>query len=578
MPQIEFPPFTLPVEEQARILFFMGWTLSDIAKRLGRSVSTIAYWRDNKKWEEQTTYDRLRSATEIRYMHLLFKEKKSNADYKEFDRVCKTLERLFFPREEATSGKEERKRISSFMKLDPEVFAQKVDEAWQAQAFQYQLDFIEETERTLSLPGSDGQAVVLKGRQTGFTWALSIGRDLRRAALLGHDQIYISASKRQAYQARDAIKKFIKDIFDVEVPGVDRIQLPNGAVIDFLGANASTAQGYTGDVTVDEYAWMTGFDELTEVVKACATLKQYNIVMSSTPSHEAHPSYDFWMGITEGRKGVEFTYDEARKGKLCSDGVYRKIITVEDAVANGNNLISIDRLKLRHPDNYRQLFMGVWMKNSDSAFDARAIMNCMVDTFEEWHDYWLEEEPSRPFGDKEVVIGYDPAKELDISACVVIALPTPRHPYHRVLEKFNFFGDDYDDQAEKILDLTKRYNVLHIGIDTTGVGAAVAARVKRRFGAVREMVGSAALKNFLVMQARNFFRERNLRFPKEWTDVFESFLAIRPVAGRSQILYETVRTSQTAHADHAWAIMYALGYINVDGSTIKDQSVKGAVI
>jgi len=574
---IDLPPLTLPKDHQARILFFAGWTLSDIAKRLDTAVSTVAYWRDNQKWENQTTFDRLQSCTELRYMYLLFKENKSNADYKEFDRVCKTLKNLFFPvREEE---KEDKKRIKAFMKIDPEEFKEKIKAFWDENAFKYQKDFITETESILKLPTSDGQAVVLKGRQTGFTWALAIGRALRRAVNLGHDQVYISSSQRQAFKARDDIKRLIHELFGVKVQGVDRIQLPNGAIIDFLGANYRTAQGFTGDVTVDEYAWMLDFEDLTEVVKACATLKQYNIVMSSTPSHESHPSYNFWMGITDGRKGVEFTYDEARKGILCSDGIYRKIITLEDAVAQGNNLISIERLKRRHPETYPMLFQGIWMKHGGSAFDARQIMRCMVDPFEDWPDVWIAQGLDRPYGGKDVVIGFDPAKEIDISACVVIALPTKEHPYHRVIEKFNWFGEDYDDQAEKVIDLTTRYNVKHIAIDGNGVGAAVHARVEKQLIGkmipVRKIDGNPSLKNFLVMQMRNFFRDQLLRFDKDWTDVFESYLAIRPKAGRNIILYETVRTSQTAHADFSWAIMYGLSYINLDGTTIEDNQATG---
>ncbi len=577
---IDLPPLTLPKDHQARILFFAGWTLSDIAARLDTAVSTVAYWRDKQKWETLTTFDRLQACTELRYMHLLFKENKSNADYKEFDRICKTLKQLFFPvREEE---KEDKKRVKAFMKIDPEEFREKINEYWEEHAFPYQKDFIKEADYYLDLPESDGQAMILKGRQTGFTWALAIGRTLRRAINRGNDQVYISASQRQAFKARDDIKRVIFDIWGIKVPGVERIQLPGGEVIEFLGANYRTAQGFSADVTVDEYAWMLDFEQLTEVVKACATLSQFNIVMSSTPSHESHPAYDAWMGIGEDRIAVKFSYEEAQKGIMCSDGIFRKIITVEDAVAQGNDLINVERLKRRHPETYPMLFMGVWMKAGESAFNARQILSCMVDTFDEWPDVWISQGLDRPYGNKEVVIGYDPAKELDISACVVIALPTKEHPYHRVIEKFNWFGEDYDDQAAKVVDLTTRYNVKHIGIDTTGVGAAVSARVERSLIGktipIKEMKGSAELKNYLVMQMRKMFKEKMLRFEKDWTDVFESYLAIRPKVGRNQILYETVRNTQTAHADFSWAIMYGLSYINIDGTTSEDNEATGVWI
>lgn len=581
---IDLPPFSLPKDHQARILFYSGWTLTDISARLDVAVSTIAYWRDKQKWENLTTFERLQSATELRYMYLLFKENKSNADYKEFDRVCKTLKELFFPKDDEVDrpDKEERKRIKAFMKIDPEEFKDKINEYWEENAFPYQRDFINDADHYLNLPESDGQAMILKGRQTGFTWALAIGRTLRRAVNLGNDQVYISASQRQAFKARDDIKRLIFEIWGVKVQGVDRIQLPGGQVIDFLGANYRTAQGFSGDVTVDEYAWMLDFDDLTEVVKACATLSQYNIVMSSTPSHESHPAYKVWMGITEGRDGVKFTYDEARKGILCSDGIYRKIVTLEDAVAQGNHLINVERMKRRHPDTYPMLFMGVWMKSGESTFNARQILSCMVDSFEEWTDVWISQGLDRPYGNKKVVIGYDPAKELDISACVVVALPTKDHPYHRVIEKFNWYGEDYDDQAEKLADLTNRYNVVHIGIDTTGVGSVVAGRIERLLMGknitIKKMEGSATLKSYLVMQMKIQFRDRLTRFDKDWTDVFESYLAIRPKVGKNQVLYETVRNTQNKHADFSWAIMYALSYINIDGTISTDNAAKGVWI
>lgn len=567
MASITLPPLTLPEEEQARILYFAGWTLTDIATRLERPVSTVSAWKTNKKWDSATTFKRLQDATEIRYIYLMYKENKSNADYKELDQIAKHLKDLFFPKDEdAGSNKKKRK---SAKKISPEEFADIINDAWDDAGFKYQKDFI-------SNAAKHKISMLLKGRQTGLTWSLAIGRCLMRAVNLKHDQIYISASQKQAFQARDYIKRFVKEHTGIELTGVEDIELPNGAKIYFLATNFATAQGYSGDVTVDEYAWMLNFDLLTEVVKACATLKQFNIVMSSTPSMASHPSHNAWKGITDSNKaGVKFTKKQTQKGILCEDHTYRQTITVEDAVAGGNDLIDLDQLKQLFPDNYHFLYMAEWLKKSKSLFDAAAILRNMVPAFSEWFDY--NENLNRPYGDKEVVLGYDPALTSDASAVVVIALPTKDYPFYRVLEKYNFFGNKFEVQAEQIKELTERFNVVHIGIDTTAIGAAVYPLVKEFFYNTTGKIGTAQLKYLLVSQAQSLFRQNMLKFSVDWTDFFECFMAITPgITKANGVVIETSRTQANAHGDYAWATLYGIGfYVSITGET-HEQEGRGA--
>ncbi|UNM95497.1 terminase family protein [Ignatzschineria rhizosphaerae] len=570
MAQITLPPLTIPEEDQARILYFAGWTLTDIATRLERPVSTVSAWKTNRKWDSATTFQRLQNGVETRYLMLIYKENKSNADYKELDQLKRHLQDLFFPKDEdAGGGKKKKKRTAK--NISPEEFAEIINEAWEGAGFKYQKDFLKESAKHKI-------SMLLKGRQTGLTWSLAIGRCLVRAVNLKHDQIYISASQKQAFQARDYIKRFVKEHTGIELSGVEDIELPNGAKIYFLATNFATAQGYSGDVTVDEYAWMLNFDLLTEVVKACATLKQYTIVMSSTPSMASHPSHNAWKGITESNKaGVKFTKKQTQKGILCEDHTYRKTITVEDAVAGGNELIDIDQLKQLFPDNYHFLYMAEWLKKSNSLFDAATIMRNMVPAFSEWFDY--NEHLKRPYEDRPVILGYDPALKKDASAVVVIALPTPEYPFYRVLEKYNFFGNKFEEQAKEIKKLTERFNVVHIGIDTTAIGAAVYPLVKAFFHNTTGKQGTSQLKYLLVTQMQGLFRQNRVKFPIDWTDLFECFMAISLATTRADsVVIETSRSQANAHGDYAWSTMYGIGfYEDITGET-HQQEGRGGVL
>jgi hypothetical protein len=70
----------------------------------------------------------------------------------------------------------------------------------------------------------------------------------------------------------------------------------------FLGTNYRTAQGYHGDVVIDECFWIYGFEELFKVASAMATHKIYTRTLFSTPSTLAHEAYPMWSGDRFNRR------------------------------------------------------------------------------------------------------------------------------------------------------------------------------------------------------------------------------------------------------------------------------------
>ena len=56
----------------------------------------------------------------------------------------------------------------------------------------------------------------------------------------------------------------------------------------------------------------------------------------------------------------------------------------------------------------------------------------------------------RPFGNREVWLGYDPAFTGDRAALVIVAPPKVEGGDYRVLHKQTFHGMDYETQASRI--------------------------------------------------------------------------------------------------------------------------------
>lgn len=360
--------------------------------------------------------------------------------------------------------------------------------------------------------------------------------------------------------------------------------LPNGATLYFLGTNARTAQSYHGNLYLDEYFWIPKFQELQKVASGMALHKKWRETYFSTPSSLTHSAYPFWSGaqFNKGRTKndkveIDLSHSHLARGALCADGQYRQIITVEDAVRGGCDLFDLEQLRQRYsPEDYQNLLMCVFMDDLASVFNLALMQGCMVDSWEVWDDF----EPLllRPFAQRPVWIGYDPAKGTtngDSAGCVVIAPPTVPGGKFRILQRYQWRGMDFRAQAEAIRQLTLQFNVTYIGIDSTGVGHGVYENVKAFFPGVREFVYNPNVKNALVLKAYDIISSRRLEFDAGMTDVAQSFMAIRKstTASGNRPTYEAGRSEETSHADLAWATMHALFNEPLEGVTANNSSI-----
>jgi hypothetical protein len=80
---------------------------------------------------------------------------------------------------------------------------------------------------------------------------------------------------------------------------------------------------------------------------------------------------------------------------------------------------------------------------------------------------------ARPFGNRQVWVGYNPAETGDSAGPIVVAPQVPCGKF-RVLERHQFRCMDFAAQAEAIRQVTKRYWVIYIGVAVTGLGSGVA--------------------------------------------------------------------------------------------------------
>ncbi|WP_442489398.1 terminase large subunit domain-containing protein [Halomonas litopenaei] len=562
----------------ARHLYWTGWRIARIAEFLDIPRATIDSWKKRDDWDAATPTQRVEGALEARMVQLIWKEQKEGKDFKELDLLGRQIERLARVHKYQESGREtdlnpkiERRNAGEKRKpkrndVGDEGVIQIV-EAFEASLFDYQRAWYRagQHERIRNL---------LKSRQIGATWYFA--REAIADALeTGKNKIFMSASKAQAHIFRHYIVQFVKETTGVELKG-DPIILANGAELHFLGTNAKTAQGYHGDTFLDEYFWIQGFEQFRKVTSGMAMHKKWKQTYFSTPSSVAHEAYPFWTGERFNKRqkkadrvSIDVSHAALKGGARGPDGQWRQIVTIEDAIAGGCDLFDIDQLRLEYSDDeFANLLMCEFVDDTQSAFPLGMMQKCMVDSWDVWRD--LKPFAPRPYGEHPVWIGYDPAGDGeggDGAGLVVVAPPRSMTGKHRLLERHRLKGRDYEAQSEFIREVTRRYNVTFIGIDTSGLGEAVAQLVAKFFPTVTRYRYTPEVKAQLVMQAQQIINKGRLEFDAGWMDLAQSFMAIRRelTASGRQFTYTAGRNNQTGHADLAWATMHALHNEPLDG-------------
>ncbi|EMA9253376.1 terminase family protein [Yersinia enterocolitica] len=563
----------------ARSLYLHRWTPKEIANELNLpNARIIYYWAQKWHWADMLSHESIEEAINRRILVLANRDNKNELELKEIDSLiaqhCKLMaqkskhaEKLaaikaqtqgsYASGEEAAarddngSGKRKYRKndISGIQQEELELFAGET-------LFFYQQ----------YLRANKHHAIrnILKSRQIGATWYFAF-EALEDAIISGDPQIFLSASRAQAEVFRSYIVNIAQQFFGVTLTG-NPIRLSNGAELRFLSTNKNTAQSYSGHLYCDEYLWVPNFAKLNEVASAMATHDKWRTTYFSTPSAKTHQGYPFWTGDEwkqgdKQRSKITFPeFDEYRDGgRLCPDGQWRYVITLEDAIDGGFNLANIERLRNKYNrDTFNMLYMCVFVDSGDSVFKFNMLEKCGVD-IEMWQDHDFS--APRPFGNREVWGGFDPARSGDTSTFVIIAPPEFEGERFRVLATFYWQGLNFNYQANQIKELFQRYNMTYIGVDITGIGSGVFELVQNF--AMRQAVAihyGLESKNRLVMKMIDVIESQRIEWDGEAKEIPASFLAIRrtSTAKGGGMTFVADRTKETGHADVFFAIAHAI--------------------
>ena len=572
--------------DAARSLYWRGWRVSDIARELKISANTIASWARRYRWKDAPARIRVECAIEARLVGLIEKEEPTGRDIKLIDLLTRQMERLAKIERYERTGKEG--------DLNPRVAGRNAkgqatkdakrknfltDEQWDA----LEKDFFAGLfahQRLWHEQRDQRTRKIKKSRQIGATWyfAREAFMKLRWSSSGGQtrNQIFLSASKRQALIFRRYITAWVRKVTGVSLTGglgdgpmvIDLGDDCDPGELHFLSTSKATAQGEHGDFYCDEFFWIPGFTELKRVASAMATHKIYKRTYLSSASTVTHEAYPFWNGDEwnagrrrEDQRDFDVSKANLKAGAVLPDGSWCHVCDVHQAIAGGmGEFLDVDELRQEYSEGeFENLFECEEIDDTASAFPFALLGPCRVDSFYAWRDYNFTR--NRPFGDAPVWLGYDPDKGgRDGAAVAVIAPPAKPGGTFRLLEKRPLKGLDFEGQNRALRSLAARYNVQDIAIDTSGAGDAVYQLVKKWFARVRRIDYSVSAKQHLVHKAQNVIRNRRFEYDAGWHDVTSAFMAIQPqlTASGKQVTFVSGRSGEHGHANIAWAVMHSL--------------------
>lgn len=558
----------------ARRMFWRGWELPDISQELGLNYNTVRSWAARENWDNDPVIRRVEDHIDARLCQLIEKEKKTGADFKEIDLLGRQIERLARVRKFGEKDGNE-------TDLNPKIAnrnAKPKKEPKKNYLTKKQVELIREKIKTVFfayqqiwyVAGVHRNRFLLKSRQIGATFFFAL-EALDRCLELGHNQIFISASRAQANSFREIICDFVFAHTGVQLRG-DPIEITIEEAearpkLYFLGTNAKTAQGRTGDVYIDECFWIHDFAKIKMVASAMATLKQYRRTYFSTPSTRSHPAWELWTGdaynknkAKDRKVRIDLNCEGIKNGMLFGDRIWRQIVTIHDAVNGGNPYIDIEELRDEcSEDEFKLIYECQPLDDTQASFPLSLIMPCMVDTLEVWPGYNPYALNQKKLG--KVWLSCDPSHSAqgDPAAIMVIAPPNDKNGKFRILERSKFRGLEFEKLADKIKNLVKKYDVEEIIIDKTGVGEGVFQLVQKFFPKAQGVQFSPLAKSQLVHKGQLVFREKRIQFDGGFIDIAIDLNSIHPKLTKSQeqLTYASRRSSE-GHGEYGWCLLLGL--------------------
>ncbi|HLW79069.1 MAG TPA: terminase family protein [Terriglobia bacterium] len=451
--------------------------------------------------------------------------------------------------------------------------------------------------------------LAVKARQIGYSFAATLGAVLR-CLERKTTWIFLSKGERQSRLLMEKVQEHIQScgivaqayestFFEGTMTRQLEARFPNGSVIYGLPANPDTARGYSGNVTLDEFAFHLDAAKVYAALYPSIT-RGYALEVISTPNGQQGKFFELakdagladgeWgIGVRDsgigimrdaglGTRGSQKSGDEGSSSGAETSNPEPRIpnpgswsghwCDIYKAAGEG---LEIDLGRLRDgldEDAWRQEFCCEFVAGGAEWIPAALYERCAS---AEASGFWDPESGilnpesvavpgSEPAAgtpplppEPTLYAGWDIARHRDLSVIWLLE-PVGDVTWTRgVIEMRDTPTPDQLQRARALMPFIRRME-----IDQSGMGLAIVEALEREFpGKVEGVQFTALKKETLAVHARRRMEEAKVRLPEDEA-VRQSFRSVRKSSNLlGQARFDAVHDSKYGHADHWWAFCLA---------------------
>lgn len=390
----------------------------------------------------------------------------------------------------------------------------------------------------------------LQARQTGKTFGttLEIVDDCFEAYARGARERWVILSRGER-QAREAVEEGIKrharayemtfqeseyDWSDGDGPKYKALEvtLPGGSRITALPANPDTARGFSANVFLDEFAFHQDSRAIWAALFPVISKPGLKLRVTSTPNGRNNKFFELWNGK--------------------DDTWSRHKVTIYDAVADG---LDRDVKQMREALGDEEL----WAQEFECEF---------IDGASAWLTHELisaaeHETAGKPelYGGNPCYVGVDIARRRDLFVIWVWEQIGDVLWTREVITRQNI---PFAEQDRLLDDVMKRYHVVRLAPDQTGMGEKPVEDMQRRYGSIVEGVILSGPRGLVVATAaRRLFEDKKVRTPAGDLAIRNDLRQVQKEVSATGAARVVTPREGGSHADRAWAAF--LGLAATDG-------------
>jgi phage FluMu gp28-like protein len=393
-------------------------------------------------------------------------------------------------------------------------------------------------------------AVGEKARRIGWTYASAfraVQRRLERETDLFYTSADLSAAREFVEECQRWARAFNEVATDLGSQVIDEhdgitafvLRFRSGAKIVAGSSNPKFFRSKGGDADADEFAFHADGRNLLKAMHATAMVWGHQLRLWSTHNGEA----SFFNQLVKGRDNSSLSHFRVTIFDAVEQGLVERIkgLDAPDPVARRDWLEEL-RASCPDEDTWREEYLCEPSSEQSALLTYSMIAAC---------EGSLNPEPRTV---NPCYAGFDVGRKRDCS--VLWVLERVGDVFHtrelRVLESTPF-----TEQEDVLHALLRDPSVKRLCVDSTGIGAMLAERLKQRWGyRVEGVPFTTSSKSALAMPLVRLFQDKLIRIPAD-PAVREDLHKVRKtVTAAGNIRFDATR-DEAGHADRFWALALA---------------------